>query len=101
LMDGMDTMLRTARGKNKGPFGGVQVVMFGDPYQLPPIAVKPGVEGYDYLKENYRSDWFFDAKVWGESKLLRYELNENFRQHDDKFIEILNAIRDGSVTHWH
>ncbi|MEY4451025.1 MAG: hypothetical protein RLZZ380_146 [Actinomycetota bacterium] len=98
LMDAMDTMLRTARGKNKGPFGGVQVVMFGDPYQLPPIAVKPGVEGYDYLKETYRSDWFFDAKVWGESKLLRYELNENFRQHDDKFIEILNAIRDGSVN---
>jgi ATP-dependent exoDNAse (exonuclease V) alpha subunit len=98
LMDAMDTMLRTARGKNKGPFGGVQVVMFGDPYQLPPIGAKPHEEGYDFLKENYRSDWFFDAKVWGESKLLRYELNENFRQHDDKFIEILNAIRDGSVT---
>ena len=98
LMDGMDTMLRSARGKNKGPFGGVQVVMFGDPYQLPPIGAKPHEEGYDFLKQNYRSDWFFDAKVWGESKLLRYELNENFRQHDDKFIEILNAIRDGSVT---
>jgi len=98
LMDGMDTMLRTARGKNKGPFGGVQVVMFGDPYQLPPIGAKPHEEGYDFLKQNYRSDWFFDAKVWNESKLLRYELNENFRQHDDKFIEILNAIRDGSVT---
>ena len=98
LMDGMDTMLRTARGKNKGPFGGVHVVMFGDPYQLPPIGAKPHEEGYNFLKENYRSDWFFDAKVWGESKLLRYELNENFRQHDDKFIEILNAIRDGSVT---
>ena len=98
LMDAMDTMLRTARGKNKGPFGGVQVVMFGDPYQLPPIGAKPHEDGYSFLKENYRSDWFFDAKVWGESKLLRYELNENFRQHDDKFIEILNAIRDGSVT---
>jgi ATP-dependent DNA helicase PIF1 len=98
LMDGMDTMLRSARGKNKGPFGGVQVVMFGDPYQLPPIGAKPHEEGYEFLKQNYRSDWFFDAKVWGESKLLRYELNENFRQHDDKFIEILNAIRDGSVT---
>jgi ATP-dependent exoDNAse (exonuclease V) alpha subunit len=98
LMDAMDTMLRTARGKNKGPFGGVQVVMFGDPYQLPPIGAKPHEDGYSFLKENYRSDWFFDAKVWSESKLLRYELNENFRQHDDKFIEILNAIRDGSVT---
>jgi ATP-dependent DNA helicase PIF1 len=98
LMDAMDTLLRTARGKTKGPFGGVQVVMFGDPYQLPPIGAKPHEEGYQHLKETYRSDWFFDAKVWDETKLLRYELNENFRQHDDTFIAILNAIRDGSVT---
>ncbi|MFM5951014.1 MAG: ATP-dependent RecD-like DNA helicase [Micrococcales bacterium] len=98
LMDAMDTMLRAARGKTKGPFGGVQVVMFGDPYQLPPVPLKPSDEGYDFFKENYRSLWFFDAKVWNETKLLRYELHENFRQHDDKFIEILNAIRDGSVT---
>jgi len=98
LMDAMDTMLRAARGKTKGPFGGVQVVMFGDPYQLPPVPLKPSDEGYDFYKENYRSLWFFDAKVWNETKLLRYELHENFRQHDDKFIEILNAIRDGSVT---
>ena len=98
LMDAMDTMLRAARGKNKGPFGGAQVVMFGDPYQLPTIAVKPNVEGYEYIQENYRSQWFFDAKVWSEVNLLRYELHENFRQHDDTFIEILNAIRDGSVT---
>jgi ATP-dependent exoDNAse (exonuclease V) alpha subunit len=98
LMDAMDTMLRAARGKNKGPFGGVQVVMFGDPYQLPPVPLKPSDEGYEFFKENYRSLWFFDAKVWSETKLLRYELHENFRQHDDKFIEILNAIRDGSVT---
>ena len=98
LMDAMDTMLRAARGKNKGPFGGVQVVMFGDPYQLPPVPLKPHDEGYEFFKENYRSLWFFDAKVWSETKLLRYELHENFRQHDDKFIEILNAIRDGSVT---
>lgn len=98
LMDAMNTMLIAARGKNKGPFGGVQVVMFGDPYQLPPIAAKPNEDGYEYLQENYRSSWFFDAKVWSECKLLRYELHENFRQHDDEFIEILNAIRDGSAT---
>ena len=98
LMDAMDTMLRAARGKNKGPFGGVQVVMFGDPYQLPPVPLKPQDEGYEFFMENYRSLWFFDAKVWNETKLLRYELHENFRQHDDKFIEILNAIRDGSAT---
>ncbi len=98
LMDAMDTMLRAARGKTKGPFGGVQVVMFGDPYQLPPVPLRPTDDGYEFFKEHYRSLWFFDAKVWSETKLLRYELHENFRQHDDKFIEILNAIRDGSVT---
>ncbi|MEN9608891.1 MAG: hypothetical protein RLZZ06_822 [Actinomycetota bacterium] len=98
LMDAMDTMLRAARGRNKGPFGGVQVVMFGDPYQLPPVPLKPQDDGYEFFMENYRSLWFFDAKVWSETKLLRYELHENFRQHDDTFIEILNAIRDGSVT---
>ena len=98
LMDAMDTMLRAARGRNKGPFGGVQVVMFGDPYQLPPVPLKPQDDGYEFFTENYRSLWFFDAKVWSETKLLRYELHENFRQHDDTFIEILNAIRDGSIT---
>lgn len=98
MMDAMDTMMRAARGKNKGPFGGVQVVMFGDPYQLPPVPLKPSDEGYEFFKENYRSLWFFDAKVWSETKLLRYELHENFRQHDDTFIEILNAIREGSVN---
>ncbi len=98
MMDAMDTMLRAARGKNKGPFGGVQIVMFGDPYQLPPVPLKPNDEGYEFFKERYRSLWFFDAKVWDETKLLRYELHENFRQHDDTFIEILNAIRDGSVN---
>ncbi|MEN9604043.1 MAG: hypothetical protein RL545_732 [Actinomycetota bacterium] len=91
-------LLRAARGRNKGPFGGVQVVMFGDPYQLPPVPLKPQDDGYEFFMENYRSLWFFDAKVWSETKLLRYELHENFRQHDDTFIEILNAIRDGSVT---
>jgi ATP-dependent exoDNAse (exonuclease V) alpha subunit len=98
LMDAMDTMLRAARGKTKGPFGGVQVVMFGDPYQLPPVPLRPTDEGYEFFRENYRSLWFFDAKVWAESKLHRYELHENFRQHDDTFISILNAIRDGSVS---
>jgi len=98
LLDAIDTALRAARGKTKGPFGGVQIVMFGDPYQLPPIAVRPEQDGYEFVQETYRSQWFFDAKVWSETKLLRYELHENFRQKDDKFIEILNAIREGKPT---
>lgn len=100
LLDAMDVMLRVARGRTRGPFGGVQVVMFGDPYQLAPVP--PGSpEDRGWVAENYRSYWFFDAHVWRDAGLERYELSEIFRQHDDNFKAVLNAIRDGSVTQDH
>jgi ATP-dependent exoDNAse (exonuclease V) alpha subunit len=96
LMDTMSRAMGIARGRRKLPFGGAQVVMFGDPYQLAPV---PGNnEERGYMAENYQSNWFFDAHVWREDSLERYELTEIFRQHDEHFKEILNAIRDGSVT---
>jgi len=97
LMDAIETMLSLARGKNKGPFGGVQIVMFGDPYQLAPVPPsEPG--DIEFMNNKYRSHWFFDAICWDKAPLERYELHENFRQNDPEFIEILNAIRDGSCT---
>jgi ATP-dependent DNA helicase PIF1 len=96
LMDTMSRAMGIARGRRKLPFGGAQVVMFGDPYQLAPV---PGNnEERAYMAENYQSNWFFDAHVWREDSLERYELGEIFRQHDEHFKEILNAIRDGSCT---
>ena len=96
LMDTMSRAMGIARGRRKLPFGGAQVVMFGDPYQLAPV---PGNnEERAYMAENYQSNWFFDANVWREDSLERYELSEIFRQHDEHFKEILNAIRDGSCT---
>ena len=50
------------------------------------------------MAENYQSSWFFDAHVWREDSLERYELSEIFRQHDEDFKFILNAIRVGEVT---
>lgn len=97
LMDGIDRALRIARGKRGLPFGGVQVVMFGDPYQLAPVTPSDPQERA-YLAENYQSIWFFDAHVWRDAELERFELSEIFRQSDEHFKEILNAIRDGSVT---
>lgn len=97
LLDAMNRMLIAARGKNRGPFGGAQVVMFGDPYQLAPVPPSDPAER-GWLAENYQSNWFFDAHVWRDADLERYELNEIFRQHDDEFKSILNAIRDGSCT---
>jgi ATP-dependent DNA helicase PIF1 len=96
LMDAIDRSLRKARHKPTVPFGGVQVVLFGDPYQLAPV---PGdSDERAYFTDHYRSMWFFDAKVWSEVSLTVVELTEIHRQHDDDFKFMLNAVRHGQVT---
>jgi ATP-dependent exoDNAse (exonuclease V) alpha subunit len=95
LMDAISKSMGIARGRRKIPFGGAQIVMFGDPYQLSPV---PGNnEERAYMAENYQSNWFFDAHVWREDSLERFELGEIFRQSDEEFKQILNAIRVGEV----
>ena len=97
LMEAISRALGIARGRRREPFGGVQLVMFGDPYQLAPVPPSDPSERA-YMAENYRSPWFFDAPVWREASLERFELSTIFRQSDAGFKSILNAIRDGSVT---
>ncbi|MFB2585025.1 ATP-dependent DNA helicase [Herbiconiux liukaitaii] len=96
LMDAIDRSLRQARQRPLEAFGGVQVVLFGDPYQLAPV---PGdSDERAYFTDHYRSMWFFDAKVWEEAPLEIVELTEIHRQHDDEFKFMLNAVRFGMVT---
>jgi ATP-dependent DNA helicase PIF1 len=96
LMDAIDRSLRQARQRPGEAFGGVQIVLFGDPYQLAPV---PG-DGDEraYFADTYRSMWFFDAKVWLEADLRIFELREIHRQHDADFKHMLNAVRHGQVT---
>lgn len=112
LMDAIDRSLRQARGRRGEPFGGVQVVMFGDPYQLAPVP--PRGDEARYVKDHYRSFWFFDAKVWSggsglsdqeglfqvdtRAELHVRELVQIHRQSDDGFKAMLNAVRYGRVT---
>ncbi|MCT1479352.1 ATP-dependent RecD-like DNA helicase [Microbacterium sp. p3-SID336] len=112
LMDAIDRSLRQARGRRGEPFGGVQVVMFGDPYQLAPVP--PRGDEARYVKDHYRSFWFFDAKVWSggtglsdqeglfqvdtKAELHVRELVQIHRQSDDGFKSMLNAVRYGRVT---
>ncbi|MEY3972043.1 MAG: hypothetical protein RLY84_436, partial [Actinomycetota bacterium] len=97
MMDAIDRAMRIARGKKKIPFGGAQIVMFGDPYQLAPVAPHDPQER-KYIEDNYQSLWFFDAHVWREAGIERFELSQIFRQSDERFKEILNALRDGTIT---
>ncbi len=96
LMDAIDRSLRQARQRPNDPFGGAQIVLFGDPYQLAPV---PGdADERAYFSDTYRSLWFFDAKVWRNADLRIFELSEVHRQRDADFKFMLNAVRHGQVT---
>jgi ATP-dependent exoDNAse (exonuclease V) alpha subunit len=96
LLDAVDRSLRQARQRPLEPFGGAQVVLFGDPYQLAPV---PGdADERAYFEDQYRSMWFFDAKVWADADLRIYELSTIHRQHEAEFKYMLNAVRHGQVT---
>jgi ATP-dependent exoDNAse (exonuclease V) alpha subunit len=95
VIDAIDRRLRQARSCQLA-FGGVQLIMFGDLYQLPPIVDDLMVQ--KYLEVKYSGIYFFNAEVWRLTKLYVYELNSIFRQSDDDFKRILNEIRQGSIS---
>ncbi|MCT4615609.1 MAG: AAA family ATPase [Marinifilaceae bacterium] len=94
VLDGIDKILRTVR-KSKQVFGGVQVLMVGDLQQLPPI-VKD--EEWDILKNYYKSMYFFESKALKDSGYVCVELDKVFRQKDEDFVKILNAVRDNNTN---
>ena len=96
LLDAIDRSLRQARQKPHEAFGGVQLVLFGDPYQLAPVPGDP--EERAYFADRYSSMWFFDARVWDEADLVIYELGTIHRQHELEFRQLLTAVRHGEVT---
>ena len=100
LMDAIDRTLR-AVGSSSVPFGGYQILLVGDLYQLPPV-VKTNNDTIRELfnstdpspqRQGWSSPWFLDADVFAERKPMRIRLTKVFRQQDAKFVEILNDIR--------
>lgn len=94
LLDAVDFMLRKVRRKDK-PFGGVQVLFIGDLLQLPPVVKN---EEWQVLRNYYRGIFFFNAKVIQEKPPLYIELTKIFRQTDDRFISVLNNLRNNTIT---
>lgn len=88
-LDAIDAILRSAR-RDARPFGGLQVLFIGDMYQLPPV-VKDAE--WRIMQPHYPTPFFFDAKVLREHPPLLLELKNVYRQHEQRFIDVLNAIR--------
>lgn len=94
LLDAIDETLRRYRN-HKLPFGGVQLLMIGDLQQLAPI-VRPDEQ--EILKTVYDTPFFFSSKALQKAGFISIELTKVYRQKDEKFISILNDIRDGKLT---
>jgi len=94
LLDGIDRTLRRFRNRNK-VFGGVQVLMIGDLQQLSPVIKE---QEWDLLKHVYKNGFFFSSQAYQQCDALTIELKHIYRQENPKFIEILNEIRNNTLT---
>ncbi|MFN3876557.1 MAG: AAA family ATPase, partial [Flavobacteriales bacterium] len=95
VLDAIDHRLRAVRQRGDLPFGGVQLLFIGDLYQLPPIVKE---EEWSVLRRWYASMHFFEARVLKESGYAHIELDKIFRQQDERFITLLNHLRENTVT---
>ncbi|MBU6343073.1 MAG: AAA family ATPase, partial [Bacteroidetes bacterium] len=93
MLDGIDRFLRVNR-ENMAPFGGVQLVLFGDLFQLPPVVNRDPVE-QAFFQDYYETPYFFSAKVFEEGSfdLEMLELRKVYRQESRLFLRLLEAIR--------
>ena len=94
LLDCIDLSLRKNR-RSKEPFGGVQILAIGDPYQLPPVVTAPEKKFFQIV---YKSPHFFNAKSYIRGNFYKFELTKIFRQADPYFIKILNSTRTGEIN---
>lgn len=95
LLDVVDRLLRVFRKKLNEPFGGVQVILIGDTFQLPPIA---DFQQWEILQQFYESPFFFSSKVIEQNKPIYIELKKIYRQNEQEFIELLNRVRINQLT---
>ena len=92
IIDAIDQTLRLNSAYPDKPFGGKQMVFFGDLFQLEPVVQNNEVEQY-LFNEYYNSHYFFDARVFRQIHMHCIELRKIYRQSDPDFIHILDTIR--------
>ncbi|MDW7999223.1 MAG: AAA family ATPase [Thermodesulfovibrio sp.] len=95
ILDCIDAFLRIYGPQRKKPFGGIQIIFIGDLYQLPPVVT---LREKGIFKKFYETPYFFSSKVFKECEFEFIELEKVYRQSDDRFLEILNSIRNNTIT---
>lgn len=95
LLDTIDAVLRHFKHRPSVPFGGVQVLLIGDLFQLSPVARE---EEWQRLRPYYAGPYFFQARVFAQLQPVYIELDHVFRQTNQTFVEILNEVRSNSLS---
>jgi ATP-dependent DNA helicase PIF1 len=96
MIDNIDYFLRINRSIN-APFGGVQMIFFGDLFQLPPII--SSIVEREYFRTTYDTPYFFSARVLSEISMKMVELIHVYRQEERYFINLLDSIRTNSLDY--
>ena len=95
IIDFIDKVLRIYCRNMREPFGGKQLLLVGDIFQLEPVVKE---DEWRLMQPFYASAYFFAAKVWQEMQLVSIELRKVYRQRDTAFIGILDRIRENAAT---
>ncbi|MBR2243353.1 MAG: AAA family ATPase [Prevotella sp.] len=95
IIDFIDKVLRIYCRNMRVPFGGKQLLLVGDIFQLEPVIKE---DEWRLMQPFYASAYFFSAKVWQEMELVSIELRKVYRQSDTRFIGLLDRIRQNQTT---
>lgn len=95
IIDFIDRLLKAATGNRKDPFGGKQLLLVGDIFQLEPV-VTPDTR--TILSHYYKDFFFFNALAYQKVPLVSIELNKVYRQTDSDFVALLDRIRVNKAT---
>ena len=95
IIDFVDRVLRVYSGNMREPFGGKQLLLVGDIFQLEPVVTH---DMRDILRRYYKNFFFFNARAFSQINLVAIELRKIYRQSDNDFISLLDRVRVNRAT---
>lgn len=95
MLDFIDKVLRVYSNNLREPFGGKQMLLVGDVFQLEPVVTS---DARDILRQYYPNNYFFSARVFRDFPIVPIELRKIYRQSDLSFVEMLDRMRVGRPT---